>query len=207
MPVNYRKLKAIEEQNKKRLLKVNPDLNNGSGIYFLTRTDENGINFSYIGQSVSLTNRLCGHLAGYEQHIDRSLKAHGLYSDQNPYGWKVGFLNYPQAKLNDMEQYWILEYLKKGYQSLNKTTGSQGVGKKQLAEYRPAKTYRDGLKQGEKNLAKKLSNIIDKHLVISLKPEKTNNKISQDALNKFYEFLNIYKEGKGDEQSGMDKTT
>ena len=31
----YKQVKAIEKKNKERLLKVNPDLDEGSGIYFL----------------------------------------------------------------------------------------------------------------------------------------------------------------------------
>lgn len=34
---NIAKAKAIERKNKERLLKVNPNLNDDSGIYFLTR--------------------------------------------------------------------------------------------------------------------------------------------------------------------------
>ncbi len=37
---NFAKAKAIERKNKERLLKVNPNLNDDSGIYFLTRADE-----------------------------------------------------------------------------------------------------------------------------------------------------------------------
>ena len=45
---NYRniaKAKAIENQNKKRLLKVNPKLNERSGIYFLLREDEKSADY------------------------------------------------------------------------------------------------------------------------------------------------------------------
>ena len=41
-----------------------------------------------------------------------------------------------------------------GYQLRNKTSGSQGEGKSQIAEYKAVKGYRDGLEQGRKNLAK-----------------------------------------------------
>lgn len=37
---NIAKAKAIEQANKKRLLTVNPKLDDKSGIYFLTRIDE-----------------------------------------------------------------------------------------------------------------------------------------------------------------------
>ena len=47
------------------------------------------------------------------------------------------------------------------------------------------------MEQGRKNLAKELSHIIDKHLVVSLKPEKQNNKVSQKAYDKFNDLLNV----------------
>lgn len=189
MNKNIAKAKAIEAQNKKRLLAVNPKLDDKSGIYFLTRVDADGIHYFYIGQSLHIMQRMCSHMVGH-QHIDLSLKKRGFESADNPYGWNVNFIHYPPNELDKWEQYWILEYTKKGYQCrYNKTAGGQGEGKEKINEYRPAKGYRDGLLQGRKNLAKELRNIRDKHLVISLKPEKTNNKVSQKQLEKFNELL------------------
>lgn len=178
---NIAKAKAIEAQNRKRLLKVNPDLTDESGIYFLTRIQPEG----YIGQARHITQRLCQHLSGYDQYVDRSLRAHGLYSEDNPYGYKVNFLPFPESKLDEMEQYYIQKYLENGYRLKNKTAGSQGAGKVKIADFKPAKGYMDGLKQGRKNLAKELSHIIDTHLTVTLKPEKTENKVSQKAFEKF----------------------
>ena len=185
---NFQRAKAIEAKNKKRLLSVNPHLDERSGIYFLLRVDENGIKYAYIGQAKHILTRLAQHLEGY-QHIDISLKKHGLYSEDNMHGWKVGFLYFPLDQLDEKEQHYIRQYALNGYQLRNKTSGSQGEGKKQIDEYRPAKGYYDGLKQGRKNLAKELVNIIDKHLEISLKPEKANNKVSIKAFEKFKELL------------------
>lgn len=42
---NIAKAKAIEQANKKRLLAVNPKLDNESGIYFLTRVSENSADY------------------------------------------------------------------------------------------------------------------------------------------------------------------
>lgn len=188
---NIKQAKAIEYKNKKRLLEVNPNLDDKSGIYFLTRTDEDGINYFYIGQAKHILTRLAQHLVGY-QHIDLSLKKRGLYSNKNPYGWKIGFLHYPISELDKWEQHWILGYTKKGYQCrYNKISGGQGDGKEKINEFKPAKGYYDGLAQGRKNLAKELSHIIDKHLIVSLKPEKSNNKVSQKALEKFNGLLEI----------------
>lgn len=189
MNSNLKKAKAIEYANKKRLLKVNPNLDEKSGIYFLTRKDEDGINYAYIGQAKHIITRLAQHLVGY-QHIDLSLKRHGLYSADNIFGWKIGFMHFPEEKLDEMEQHYIKKYAQAGYQLRNKTSGSQGAGKKQIDEYRPQKGYYDGIKQGKKVLARELANIIDKHLKISLKEGKENNKVSMKAFSKFNDLLN-----------------
>lgn len=178
---NMRQIKAIEKANRERLLKVNPDLTDESGIYFLTRVQPEG----YIGQARHVCQRLCQHLSGYDQYVDRSLKAHGLYSEDNPYGYKVNFLPFPESKLDEMEQYYIQKYLENGYRLKNKTAGSQGVGKVKIADFKPAKGYHDGIKAGKKSLAKELSHIIDTHLIVTLKPDKAENKVSQKAFEKF----------------------
>ena len=49
--MDFRQRKAIEQKNKRKLLAVNPNLNEESGIYFLTREDENGFKYAYIGQA------------------------------------------------------------------------------------------------------------------------------------------------------------
>lgn len=184
--------KAIEQKNKERLLKVNPNLNDDSGIYFLTRADEDGIKYAYIGQAKHITQRLCSHLVGY-QHIDLSLKKHGLYSADNICGWKIGFLNFPESVLDEKEQHYIKQYAQNGYQLRNKTSGSQGEGKRQIDEYRPQRGYRDGLAQGYKNASKEVSHLFEKHLNYSTKSDKPN-KNQQKAVEKFEEFLSVCKE-------------
>ncbi len=188
---NIAKAKAIEQENKKRLLKLNPKLNDKSGIYFLLREDENGFKYAYIGQSVGVLTRLASHMSGHKQHIDKSLKAHKLYDkENNPYGWRVEFLNFPESQLDEKEQYYIKLYANKGYQLRNKTSGSQGEGKAQIDDYRPSKGYIDGLKQGRKNLARELSSIAEKHLTIELRADKANNKVSQKQYEKFMSLMN-----------------
>ena len=196
--MDYKKLrqaKAIEATNRKRLMKINPKLDDGSGIYFLTRTDENEIPYFYIGQAVHIIQRMCSHLTGY-QHIDLSLKSHGLYSEDNPYGWNVTSVHCPIGELNELEQYYIKYCADKGYQLRNKTSGSQGEGKAKIDDYRPAKGYYDGIKQGKKSLAKELSHIAEKHLEIRLKPEKQGNKVSEKQYEKFMALIseNTYEE-------------
>ena len=77
---NYKQVKAIELKNKKKLLGINPELDERSGIYFLIRKDENGFKYAYIGQAKHILTRLASHLIGY-QHIDLSLKKHGLFDE------------------------------------------------------------------------------------------------------------------------------
>lgn len=199
MPVlnrNIRQAMAIEAKNKKRLLVLNPNLDEESGIYFLTREDENGIRYAYIGQAVHILQRLASHLTGY-QHIDLSLKKHGLYSVNNIYGWKVGFLHFSKEQLDEKEQYFIRQYALNGYQLRNKTSGSQGAGKEKIDDFKPARGYYDGLKQGRKNLARELSSIASKHLSIHVKAEKAGNKVSEKQFEKFMSLIdeNSYKDG------------
>lgn len=182
---NIARAKAIQRQNIQRLKKLNPNIDNKSGIYFLTRNEPQ----IYVGQARHLDERLASHLSGYEQHIDRSLKAHGLYSEDNPYGYKVNFLHYPESKLDEMEQYYIQLYAEKGWSLKNKTAGSQGVGKVKIADFKPAKGYHDGIKAGRRSIARELSHIIDTHLNVTLKPEKAGNKVSQRAFEKFKRLL------------------
>ena len=186
---NFVKAKAIEAENRKRWLKLNPNLNDNSGVYILRRVDEDGFKFGYAGQAKHILTRLCQHSAGHQQHIDLSLKKHGLYSENNPYGWTVICENFSEASLDRAEQFYIRWLADQGYQLRNKTGGSQGAGKKQINEYRPVKGYYDGLKQGKKSLARELSHIIDTHLQVSLKPEKQNNKVSIRAFEKFQNLI------------------
>lgn len=189
---NIAKAKAIEHQNRERLLKVNPKLNDKSGIYFLLREDENGFKFAYIGQAKSLLQRLSSHMAGYQQHIDLSLRKHKLYDpEKNPYGWRVEFLNFPESCLDEKEKYFIKLYADRGYQLRNVSLGGQGENRAagDIGERKLPKGYREGVQQGKKNLAKELSHIAEKHLEIRLKPEKANNSVSQKQYEKFMDLL------------------
>lgn len=188
---NIARAKAIEQENKKRLLKLNPKLNDKSGIYFLLREDENGFKFAYVGQAKSVLQRLASHLVGYEQHIDLSLRKHKLYSEDNPYGWRVEFLNFPESQLDEKEKYYIKLYADNGYQLRNVSIGGQGGNRDSgsIGERKAPKGYLQGVQQGRKNLARELSNIAEKHLKIELRADKANNKVSQKQYEKFMDLL------------------
>lgn len=190
---NMAKIKAIEQKNKQKLFEVNPKLNDRGGIYFLLREDENGFKYAYIGQSkesAGILTRLAQHMSGYKQHVDLSLRKHKLYSKDNPYGWKIEFLNFPDSQLDEKEQYYIKQYALAGYQLRNVSLGGQSNGRNMINETKPARGYHDGLKQGRKSLAKELLGIIDKHLTVSVKSEKQGNKVSEKMLDKFWNLLN-----------------
>jgi hypothetical protein len=178
---------AIEKANKQRILKICPTVDEGSGIYFFTR-EENGFKYAYVGQSKHLLTRLAEHLNGYSSHIDRSLKKHKLWSEQNPTGWKVDFIRIALDRLNEEERRYVYNCACAGYQMLNKTIGGQDKGKKDIAERKAPKGYRDGVKQGEKNVLKKIKHLFDLHLVVDVK--KQGNKVQLKALEKFKEMLN-----------------
>ncbi len=184
--MNYKQIYAIKRANEERILKVCPNCPNTSGIYFLLR-EENGFKFGYIGQARCLLSRLAQHLSGY-QHIDLSIKKHGLWSEKNPTGWKIGVMKCDETQLDELEQKYILAYANKGYQMRNVTKGGQGEGKTNIKDSRPARGYQDGLRQGYKNAQKYVANLFDKHLTYdkkSPKPHKTQEK----AMKKFEEFL------------------
>ena len=189
---NIARAKAIEQENKKQLLKLNPKLNDKSGIYFLLREDENGFKYAYIGQAVHTLSRLASHLVGYEQHIDLSLRKHKLYDkEKNPYGWRVEFLNFPENQLDEKEKYYIKLYADKGYQLRNVSLGGQGENRASgsIGERKAPKGYMQGIQQGKKVLARELSAIAEKHLKIDLRADKANNKVSQKQYEKFMDLL------------------
>lgn len=176
-------------------MKHNPNINNKSGIYFLTRTDEHGFKYAYIGQSIHLLDRLASHLAGSKQHIDKSLKKHKLYSESNPYGWKINAINFPEDVLDQQEKLHIHRYANAGYQLRNVSLGGQGEGRDMIAETRPAKGYHDGLAQGRRTAIKQIKHIIDKHCEIILR--KPDNKVSQKQYLKLMDIFNEVEDREG----------
>ena len=186
--MNNKQRYAILQRNKKEWLKYY-DLKDESGIYILTRYDDNGFKFAYVGQAKKVLTRLAEHPMGYKQHIDFSLRKHGIgapfVKDDK---WKCEKVFYcPEAELNDLEQEWIRKCHELGYQLLNKTTGSQGQGKQALGEQKPAKGYYDGIKQGRKKVIDEINNRLTKgdiRLVI-----ESPNKRKEQHLAKLMEIL------------------
>lgn len=184
--MNYKQIYAIKKANEEKILKVCPNCPNASGIYFLLR-EEDGFKYAYIGQAVRLRERLGSHLSGY-QHIDLSIKKHGLWSEENPTGYKVHFLEFAENLLDEMEQKYIKQYANAGYQMRNSTAGSQGKGKHGLDNQKPSRSYYDGLEQGRKNTQRFIADLFAKHL--DYKPKKEQpNAYQKRAMEKFKDFL------------------
>jgi hypothetical protein len=188
--MDYKQVMAIKEKNKKIIREVCPDAKELSGIYFMTR-EENGFKYAYVGQAKKVLSRLADHLIGY-QHIDISLKKHKFYSLENPTGWKVNCLFFPQRELDEKEQYYIKLYANKGYQMRNKTAGGQGEGKFAISEERPTRGYRDGINSGYKKARQEVSKLFEKNLTYSINGEPNKNK--EKAYDKFKEFINVKEE-------------
>ena len=181
---NYKKIYAMKAEREKRIKKICPNIPYESGIYVFYRTDEANIRRAYCGQAVSLCERCAAHLAEYD-HIALSLKKHGFYSEDNPYGWKLMFKTCPKDELDEKEVLSIKHFADNGYQMYNITSGSQSKGKLVTGQYKSPKTYRQGIQAGKLTLARELTDIIGKHLTVTIREDKKFNKVSIKAFEKF----------------------
>lgn len=187
---NYKKIYAMKKSREDRIKKICPSIPYEPGIYAFYRCDETGIKRAYVGQAVSLCERCAAHLAEYD-HIALSLKKHGFYSKDNPYGWKLQYKRCPKEELDEREIATIKAFADDGFQMYNVTAGGQGKGKKQLGEYKQPKTYRQGIEQGKKNSSKEVAHLFEKHLDYTTK-NNPPTKNQQKAVEKFEEFLNYH---------------
>lgn len=156
---NYKKMKEAEAKIKSAC----PDIDEQSGIYIFTRTDENGIKYAYIGQAINLLQRCTGHLDGY-QHIDLSIKKRGFYdANKAPFAWVLEVECWcDKDDLDRQEHDAIRHYAKLGYQLLNETDGGQGEGKKRLKDYGIG-GYQKGKKEGTEKALKEIGTVIEKY--------------------------------------------
>ena len=190
--MNYRQIYARKAECEKQIKEVCPDCPNTSGIYFILR-EEDGFRYGYIGKARHLLERLGQHLIGY-QHIDLSIKKHGLWSEENPTGYKIHFLQFPESELDEKERYFIQKYANAGWQMRNVESGGTN-GKTDIADRRPAKTYREGLAQGYTNARREVAHWFSLHLNVSMKKPTKN---AEKAYKKFMEFIDL--EAENDKQ-------
>ena len=183
--MNYRQIYARKAECEKRIKEVCPDCPNTSGIYFILR-EEDGFRYGYIGKARHLLERLGQHLIGY-QHIDLSIKKHGLWSEENQTGYKIHFLQFPESELDEKERYFIQRYANAGWQMRNVESGGTN-GKTDIANRRPSKTYREGLAQGHLNARREVAHWFSLHLNVSMKKPTKN---AEKAYKKFLEFIDL----------------
>lgn len=184
MPTDYKELRRRKDNAAKELREVCPAIDRMSGIYFLIRKDQDG-KHAYIGKASDLIERMTSHLLGYAQRIDVSLKKRGFYSLSNPEGWVLNVLHFSKDELDEKERYFITAYANAGYDLYNVESGGTD-GKTIIGERKPPKTYRDGLVQGRRSLAREIKHILDTHFDIVPKKE---SKISAKALEKLRKLL------------------
>jgi hypothetical protein len=182
---NYRQIYARKAECEKRIKGVCPDCPNTSGIYFILR-EEDGFRYGYIGKAKHLLERLGQHLIGY-QHIDLSIKKHGLWSDENPTGYKIHFLQFPESELDEKERYFIQRYANAGWQMRNVESGGTN-GKTDIADRRPARGYFDGKEAGYLMARREVAHWFSLHLNVSMKKQTKN---AEKAYNKFMEFIDL----------------
>lgn len=174
-----------------------------SGIYVWKRIDENGVKWFYAGQAVNIYNRQISHLLGYKQDIDHSIRHRGLKTQNSPFGWWVEIYAFCDRNcLDEVETKAIMFYIERGWQTYNKTFGSQGVGKKVMDDHKPAKGYYDGLKQGYTNARRFVAKLFDKNLKVEIQGNDGVRK--QKALEKFNDFINVGDDINGEEGDAND---
>lgn len=185
MPTNYKQLFAIQSKLEKQLKLACPEIDSKSGIYFLTRKDDDGQYF-YIGKSLNLSRRMVSHLQGYQQRIDISLKKRGFYSEENTLGWQLHIMHFRPEELDEKERFYIDLYLKNNWMNYNVESGGT-IGKTIIGERKPAKTYTDGIKQGQNKTREEIKTYFDKYLDFAIKPPA--NKIKERKAEEFKKFL------------------
>lgn len=190
---NYANIFVTKKDIEEQLKLACPTLKHKSGIYFYTREklEEGGGFACYIGKSVDVAERCISHQTSWSQRIDKSLKSRKYFGKYNLNGWKLNVLYFPEEMLDEKERYYINLYQSKNYEMLNIESGGT-TGKEIIGDRKPAKTYTDGIKQGEKKTREEVKTYFDKYLDFAIKPPA--NKIKERKFKEFEEFLKNEKE-------------
>ena len=185
---NYAKIFITKKDVEEQLKLACPNLQHKSGIYFYTREKlEQGGGFAcYIGKSIDVAERCISHQISWQQGIDISLKSRKYYGKYNLNGWKLNVLYFPEELLNEKEKYYINLYKNQNYEMLNIESGGT-TGKSIIGERKPAKTYTDGIKQGQKKTREEVKTYFNKYLDFAIKPPA--NKIKERKAEEFKKFL------------------
>lgn len=185
---NYAKLFVTKKDVEEQLKLACPNLQHKSGIYFYTREklEQGGGFVCYIGKSIDVAERCISHQISWQQEIDISLKSRKYYGKYNLNGWKLNVLYFPEELLNEKERYYINLYKNQNYEMLNIESGGT-TGKEIIGERKPAKTYTDGIKQGQKKVREEVKTYFSKYLDFAIKPPA--NKIKERKAEEFKNWL------------------
>ena len=160
-------------------------------LYSFGRTDKDTAEkCMYIGQAKRCLSRCADHLAGREQHIDRSLYTRKLYSETNPYGWKVGVLTYcSEEELDKLEIAYIKKFQDVGIKLYNVTGGGQLDKESDIGERFQVKlkNYKKGKSLGAEKTRTYVKTMFNKYLDFAIKPPA--NKIKERKAEEFKKFL------------------
>lgn len=177
-------------ENRRKIKQLCPEMQDRSGIYIFYRTDEEGsVIARYIGKSEnSILGRCASHLNGYKQHLDLSIRSHGLYNEENPTGWRVDVLEYCEPQECNVRERFYIEFCKKYGVSLHNIESGGTTGKTDINERKEIKGYRKGVEYGCEKTRKEIKHLFELHLVASIKSDKPN-KTQEKALQKFKDFI------------------
>lgn len=195
MASNYRQIFARQKAEDTKLKKLGYDIPATSGIYTFNRySDEKGKVCIYVGQAVSLKKRIISHITGYSQHIDISIKKHGLSASVGEIDkWHITWFCCSEDLLDQREKDTIALYNNNDeFELYNITGGGQGKGKEDINERKPTKGYLDGLAQGYSNCLKLVRDYF-KYLtpcVDQFKKDGTPTELAKRKLKEFEELIN-----------------
>lgn len=180
------------------LKKIAPDLEDKPAIYTWYRYPEIK---AYIGQAKSkrLKERSIEHIIAFD-HLGNSIRTHGLYSKNNPFGWRLKVEYCNEEDLNRLEREKIAKAQELGLSLYNITSGGQDKGKEDINQRASGKGYRDGLQQGYSNCLKEIKELYDNYLDFVIKPTcvKKNGEFTEVAKRKLNELAEKLK-GKDNE--------
>lgn len=189
MPIDFKKLYAQKKAAENRVLRHFPDITDDSGIYIIKRYDkEKGMQVCYIGKAKHILSRLADHLLGYKQHIDKSLRKHGLYSESNKNGYTMSVVEYcPLCMLDEKERKLITDVSKIKSILLYNVESGGTIGKTDINERQPNLKYHEGYKRGYDRCLKDIRVYFEKYLEPTIKGK--TNKIKERKLIEFTKLL------------------
>ena len=159
------------------------------------REDSSKNKFAYVGQAKKLLTRINAHVnfSSKPQHIDLSLKKHGVATKNNLGGYKLRVYKCAESELDAKEKYFIQFYLDHNYNLLNVESGGQDEGHIDLNYRKANKGYRDGLKKGYSNCLKEIRVYFDKYLDFVIKEPRLTKKKKPVAIKqqKYDEFKKL----------------